>query len=123
MSPKIEYAEKTIDAFRKAIQNGKTNQEAAQLAIDVHHNVSRLEDIDEGDNRIWHTLYSLIAYSDDRGFFRHEVFGRPQAGGPLVHKLSNGIRKICEESGYNFDELFDEACVETDEAGPTYPRI
>lgn len=118
----IEFAQAAIEAFRQAMRSGKSLNAATQTAIDAHHQASRMDDDGNPQNRIWHTLYSLVSYSDHSGFFRDQVFGQAQPGGPISHKISNGIREICERKGYDFTELYRDVCHSINEiAAPAIP--
>lgn len=111
----IQYAEAAIDTFRKSVRAGDTLASATQKAIDAHYEITEMDDEGNPEIRIWHALYSLVAYSDHSGFFRDQVFGEPQAGGPVAHKMSNGIREICERNGYDFSDLYRDVCENVDQ--------
>jgi hypothetical protein len=116
-----ERAESAIATFMDATASGSKPDKAALAAVERHQVESGME----GDLGIqtWHVLYSLIGYSDDRGFFRDTVFGPPQAGGPKVHKLVAGIRAMCAAKDIDFDELYKDACTERENLDPVTPSF
>lgn len=111
----IQYAQVAINAFKTSIKAGDSLSSATRKAIDDHYEVSGMDDEGNPEIRIWHALYSLVAYSDHSGFFRDQVFGEPQAGGPIAHKMSNGIREICQQNGCDFAELYRDVCENIDQ--------
>jgi hypothetical protein len=111
----IKYAEAAIESFRGAFGDRDDLAAATQAAIDTNHHVAGLDDEGNPEIRIWHALYSLVAFSDNAGLFRNQVFGEPQPGGPIVHKISNGIRSICAARGYDFNEMLENVCQDIDQ--------
>jgi hypothetical protein len=114
-SQAIVYAFEMLRVFKEAMHKGNSLENSAELAVDHHCERRMIDDEGQPSIRIWHALHALIVYSDDQGLFRSIVFGAPQGGGPLVHRLSNGIRKLCETKDVDFVEQFAEAAREVDE--------
>lgn len=117
------WAVKTVDAFLKYAAAGCSPRDCAAKALEVHEAESGMEG--DAEIQIWHMICTLAAHSDARGFFRDQVFGPKQAGGPKLHKVVCGLRDLCAEKGLDFDGLYRDVCahIETDPEAASAPSV
>ncbi|MGY3581933.1 hypothetical protein ACVIGB_001144 [Bradyrhizobium sp. USDA 4341] len=116
-----EWAQKAIATFKKHADAGVAPALCAERSLEIHIKSAGME----GDREIqvWHYICSLAAYSDSQGFFRDQVFGPKQNGGPLVHKVASGLRDHCASQGINYDDLYQEVCAHLDTEPPPSPSL
>lgn len=114
-------AEKAIEAFFWTTNPRHHELMSAESALRVHKEQAGFEGDDE--TQLWHLMLTLATHSDERGFFRDQVFGPRQAGGPRVHQVVCGIRTLCESRGYDFDELYRQVNEHIAIDGPVTPSI
>jgi hypothetical protein len=117
----LEWAQKTIAAFKKHADAGVAPAVCAERSLDVHIKSASMEGNQE--IQVWHCICSLASYSDSQGFFRDQVFGPRQHGGPLVHKLACALREYCANQGINYDDLYQGVCEHLDTEPPPSPSI
>ena len=111
-----DWATKTIAAYKSyapAI--------CAERALDVHIKEACMEG--DLEIQVWHLICSLAAYSDSQGYFRDQVFGPKQHGGPMIHKVASGLRDFCAAKSLNYEELYREVCEHLDAEPPANPSI
>jgi hypothetical protein len=107
--------------FFKHAESGREERICAERALEVH----KAECGYEGDDKIqvWHLILTLATYSDAHGFFRDQVFGPRQSGGPRVHRVICGVRALCAARGFDFEALYGEVKDHMASEPPTTPTI
>lgn len=116
-----EWAEKTIAAYRKNADAGVAPMLCAEQALKVHAAEAGMEG--ELEIQLWHLICTLAAYSDSQGFFRDQVFGPKQHGGPMLHKIACAVRDFSVANGIDYDGLYRDVCAHLDSEPPASPAI
>lgn len=115
------WAETAVTAFFKCAEAQRGELMCAESALEAHKKDTNLEGSEE--TQVWHLILTLANHSDERGFFRDQVFGPKRVGGPRVHQVVCGVRALCISRGYDFDELYRQVNEHMAIDGPVMPSI